>query len=483
MAIIEQNKKFSESALWKLQDAAYSQFGPKAWAQKGVPFYLTSNPLIAKQFSEMIKSYLDETKELDPTEPVYLFDLGAGSGRLGYLLIKYLKKLLGSKQRFVYVMTDMVEENLSFLQKHPLLGAYFDEGILDCTFYKHDQKESITLAKSGKVLGKTKNPIVLICTYYFDTIPQDLFRAKGGELEEGRVTLSVPEGISKELDPQRIMEVEASYEYQTIKEIKSYYSDPSANVILQEYANTFTNTPFLFPYGGIESLDYFKKLSNGRFLLLSGDQGVCTEEQVREWGEPEISRHSSFSIAVSYHALASYFEREKGLAMLTTNPDPQFVVMAGIYGEGKYQNTYKTFYREIDSLEPVEYWNLTSLSSEQCKGMTLGQLLILIKLGNYDPLNLHFYFDAIRSKMAAATAQEIERLKNTVNRCIDNFYPIDPSEGDFFMNMGVLFFELKTFENAMIAFQLALEVKGVDQQLLVNIAHCQKAMQTSDHHS
>ncbi len=483
MAIIEQSTKFSESVLWKLQDAAYTQFGPKAWSQKGVPFYLTSNPLIASQFAEVIKRFLRETKDLDPAEPVYLFDLGAGSGRLAYLMIKKLVSIFGSNHKFVYVMTDIVEENLAFWQEHPLLGKFFDEGILDCALYKHDQTDPLTLVNSKKVLETTKNPVILICTYYFDTISQDLFRAQGGTLEEGRVTLSVPDGVSKELNPKWITELEASYDYQPVKEIQNYYPISAANAILHEYANTFTNTPFLFPYGGIESLEYFKALSGERMLLLSGDQGVCTEEQIRSWGEPEISRHSSFSIAVSYHALSKYFQKGNGLGLLTAFPDPQFVVMAGIFGSQSYPETEQTFDKEINSLEPVEYWNLTGLTPEQCEAMSLDQLLILIKLGHYDPLNLHFYFDAIRSKMATAKPQEIEKLKYTVNRCIDNFYPIDPSEGDFFMNMGVIFFELKAFEDAMTAFQLALEVKGVDQQLLINIAHCQKALQSSDLHS
>src|ERR1700733_60938 len=102
MMKVEENKRLSESILWDLQTAAYRQFGPSAWASKGVPFYLTSNPLIAKQFSHVILGYLRDCMDsraatpLDLSEPIYLFDLGAGSGRFGYLCIKHLLSLIDS---------------------------------------------------------------------------------------------------------------------------------------------------------------------------------------------------------------------------------------------------------------------------------------------------------------------------------------------------------------------------------------------------
>jgi hypothetical protein len=471
MPNIEDNQRFSESILWDLQTEAYTRFGPEAWASKGVPFYLTSNPLIARQFARMIESYFMECPRGDASEPIYLFDLGAGSGRLAFLMLKHLMPLK-EKYPFVYVMTDMVEANLTYWQNHPLLMPYFEQGVLDCALYKHDQQEPIQLHVSRRTLERTSNPVVMICTYFFDTIPQDLFRVRNGSLEEGRVRITLPEDSAAERDPEWIEKLEASYTYQPIENSERYYSLDVSNEILKEYIGNFPDTIFLYPSGSLHSLEYFRKLSQQRMLLLAGDQGVSSEDQIRQWGEPEISRHSSFSVAVNYHALARYFELQDGLGFLTTCPHPKFAVIAGVLGEGIYNGTCKTFYREIDAFQPVDYWHLTSLTNEQCEMLSLHQLLVLIKLGNYDPLNLHCFFEAIRNKISSADLHGLELLKQIIHECLSNFYFVNPSEGDFVMNMGVLFFEMNDYTSAMHAFLKAVSIKGMDQQLLQNIAFC-----------
>src|SRR5204863_609213 len=125
--------------------------------------------------------------------------------------------------------------------------------------------------------------------------------------------------------------------------------------ILEEYQNTFENVPFLFPIGAFESIDYFAKLSGKRMLLLAGDQGVCTEKQIREWGEPRISRHGSFSISVCYHAIAKYFRNLGGVGLLTTQPDPLFVVLAAALGTSQLIETKAAFKNNVSAFEPSDY--------------------------------------------------------------------------------------------------------------------------------
>ncbi|GEM_PF-2988099 len=475
MKQIEDNQLFSKSVIWELQTEAYQNFGPEAWAQKGVPFYLTSNPLIAQQFARVVERYFLEIPEVDPSEPIYLFDLGAGSGRLAYLMLKHLMPLY-DRFPFVYVMTDMVEENLHFWRDHTRLEPFFEKGVLDCALYKNDRTEPLELQVSGEVLDSTVNPVVLICTYFFDTIPQDLFRVNGNRLEEGRISVSVPEGSTSELDPDWISTLKESYAFHPIDDVSKYYPLRCANKILSEYAQEMEGATFLFPSGSLLSLEYFRKLSNSRMLLLAGDQGMSSKDQIMRWGTPHISRHSSFSIAVNYHALARYFELNDGLGFLPSVPDHRFAIIAGILGEGVYNQTCLSFYQEMRSLQPVEYWHLTGLTDEQVEKMSLKQLLILVKLGNYDPLNMNCYFKQVREKLKDADEETIDLLKNVVKGCVGNFYPVNPSEGDFVMNMGVLLFEAKDYASAAQVFSFAGSIKGMDAQLMQNLALCKEKM-------
>jgi tetratricopeptide (TPR) repeat protein len=486
---IEKNKRLTDSALWELQHLAYTQFGPDAWGKKGVPFYLTSNPLIAKQFSACIVGFLRDLNEkgsLEKTEPFYIFYLGAGSGRLGFLILKTLipdiREVISPDLKICYVMTDMVENNLEFLEKHAYLREFIESSNLDFAYYHHSHSSPLELRRKGVLDEKSVvNPIALVCTYYFDTVPQDLFRAKDGKLEEGRITLTLPTGSKidrKKLSPEMISTLESTFDYIPIVESAYYAESPEINSLLHEYVKLFNNTPFLFPIGGLRSIQYFSTLSKGRLLLLAGDQGVSTEAQVREWGEPKIFKHASFSMAVSYHLLDMYFQKQGGFGLLTNFPNPKYVVMGGILGgmERDFPNVRLAFRNDMDFLEPVEYWELTNLKQEHLADFPLGQLLLYVKLGNWDPVNFHFFYNEIIKKLDNATAIEKDHLRKAIFHVWNNFYPVNPQEGDFVMNLGVLLFKLNHFEEALFLFSKAREISGDRIDLLMNIAHCYRML-------
>ena len=89
----EKATRLSESLLWKLQNDAYSEFGIEAWSRQGVPSYITSNPFIARCYAHVVLGYIRDLiaqGTLVANEPIYLFDLGAGTGRFGFLFLKEL---------------------------------------------------------------------------------------------------------------------------------------------------------------------------------------------------------------------------------------------------------------------------------------------------------------------------------------------------------------------------------------------------------
>lgn len=489
----DQHCRLSESVLWDLQQLAYFDFGPKAWGEKGVPFYLTSNPLIAKQFTACIVAYIqdrllyDNPSEIDLREPLYIFDLGAGSGRLGYLILKSLipaiKETLSEEVTICYVMTDMVESNLEFLKSHPYLKPFVQSGNLDFASYTHTTSAPLKLQVSGKTLQSASiiNPIAVICTYYFDTVPQDLFKARQGKLEEGRIALEV-NGKSiegRKLSSEMISHLKATFSYREVNNPEHYYPGlPEFNMLLLQYVSLFENSPFLFPIGGLLSLRYFSELSKGRMLLLAGDQGVATEEDVREWGEPQIFKHASFSMAVSYHLLALYFQNLGGCAFLTDLPHPKYVILCGALGKSSQESPHLSwvFKEEFGLLEPVDYWLLTDLEPDIVERLSLKQLILLVKLGNWDSVNFHAFFSSIMNKLMRADPQEIRFLKKAIFHVWENFYPVNPKEGDFVMNLGVLLFHMKFYKDALFLFLKAKEISGGRAALFKNIAHCYKAL-------
>jgi tetratricopeptide (TPR) repeat protein len=492
---LEKNQRLSESMIWKLQRAVYLEFGPQAWSQKGVPFYITSNPFTARQYAHVVLGYLrdciaaDSATPLDFAHPLYILDLGAGTGRFGYLFLKSLRALLRSELlrglRICYVMTDIAEKNIAFWQQHSYLQPLIEEGVLDFSFYQVGQKEPLHLIQSQQILTKDHlvNPLILIGNYFFDTIPQDLFRIKNRTLEEGRISIFVDKAIELGTfdrdNPNIIPHMHFSFEYAPIKDLDNYYSDFSAlNSLLKKYRDQFDDITFFLPVGAFQSIRYFSELSKERFLLLAGDQGTCTEEQMAKAKDPTISKHGSFSIPVNYYVISNYFIANGGHALLTTFPDPSFVVIGAIFGADilHLPETYIAFQSHIDYFEPHDYWNFVNYVEKDSPNPSLRYLLLLLKLGNWDPMNFNEFFLKIRQNLPHAPEEVRQELKKVIHKVWENFYPVSSEEGNFIMNLGVLFYDMKEYREALVYFKRSLELMGESPQILQNIAACYKVL-------
>src|SRR5277367_4685650 len=90
--IIEQHKRFSQSALWRMQREYFDKEGINAWVNQ-VPFYITSNPYIADCYAQITLSFMKDWIKLNPdakNHTFYIMELGTGSGRFSYYFVKSL---------------------------------------------------------------------------------------------------------------------------------------------------------------------------------------------------------------------------------------------------------------------------------------------------------------------------------------------------------------------------------------------------------
>lgn len=439
----------SESLLWTLQAKAYGQLGPEAWTKGLVPSYITSNPMIAWQYARLCCAYLRHFEE-----PVNILDIGAGAGRFGYLFLKAFLSM-APRCRFRFIMADAVQENLEFLQNHPALKKF---DMIDFALYEHGQKEDDLIQKIKK------GPLILLANYFFDTIEQDLFRIKKGRLEEGRISLhtSVEHPEWPADDPRWIPFLECRYDYVSFD--PSRYPREVVEV-LQGYTH-LPDCTFLFPTGAVQTLEFFAKISNGKFLLLAGDQGLSTEAQIVRSGEPTLTKHSTFSIDVNYHGLAKYIEKRGGMALLTGFPDPVFANIAAVWGESELSEVEEEFNATLNRFEPKDYFLLVS----ELEGkLSLNALFLLLKLGDFDPANMLYFFPRILDQIKEASPQQREQWKGAVERVWEHLYIINKEEGEFVMNLGVLLYQMEFYEEALLFFQRSLEITGERKQTLKNI--------------
>ena len=431
---LEGPTRLSHSLLWKLQKKAYTEFGPAAWTTKGVPSYVTSNPLVARSYAQVILGYIrDCLPTLDRNEPFYIFDLGAGTGRFGYLFLKNLQHTLAQLKieevKIRYVMTDIAPANIAFWRGHPYLQPLIKEEVLDFAFYQHDDTQPLKLELSGIVLtpDTVKNPMAIIGNYFFDTIPQDLFKVENGKILEGRIALGMKENETtlnlSSHDPHVINHLVSTFDYAPIPSLEKYYPYSEELLpILKRYAQTLEGIPFMFPEGAFTVIRYFKALSGGRLLLLAGDQGKVSEKQLKVQPDPFLALHGSFSIGVNYHAIAQYFRNLGGATFFTTFANPSLVVTCSVLGgkREEFLETQLAFEQHIDRFEPNDYFTLVNYTEKEWAFPSLDFIFLLLKIGQWDPANFNLFFERIRTELKTANEETKEQFTEVVT-CVAKF--------------------------------------------------------------
>ena len=180
-----------------------------------------------------------------------------------------------------YVMTDFTESNFNFWTTHPRLAEYVKSGQLgeqlrsrpyethththttsppflfpplsassaDFAIFDAVNDSSLTLHFSKAKLSadsKTKNPIVVVANYLFDTLCHDAFQVSDGELKEGLVSVgSTRPSEPDPLDPEIIKNFSNLYKYEPIE--TTYYDTEADGAdgthlarILEWYKDHFT---------------------------------------------------------------------------------------------------------------------------------------------------------------------------------------------------------------------------------------------------
>ena len=145
--------RFADSTLWSSQREYYERKGMAAWAQAQVPHYVTCNPSMAHAFVTMVLGLWRDIKRqgLSTDQPLYIIELGAGSGRFAYhFLVQFFEAfdtLRSAGDKVVYVMTDFAAGTVEQWQQdtHHKLKPYIDQGRLDFAIFDAEADTSLQL--------------------------------------------------------------------------------------------------------------------------------------------------------------------------------------------------------------------------------------------------------------------------------------------------------------------------------------------------
>ncbi|MCP4137567.1 MAG: tetratricopeptide repeat protein [bacterium] len=467
---------FSECDLWDRQKDFYSNEGVNAWLNK-IPFYITSNPAIAQSYANIITRFMQDyknKKEYIPSKPFYILELGTGSGKFSFYVIKKLKELQQSLQltgiSFVYVMSDFTESNIEFWKEHPQLQEFCKEGILDFALFDIGNQEEICLVNSGITIQaggneEGSNPLIVISNYVFDSIPQDIFSIENGSLHIGKLNRSpVVEETQDMNDTITLNQGSTGFAYHPVK--LPYYPDEHINGILWHYKKNINNHAAWLPIGALQCIKNLQKLSNNKLLLICTDKGSYKSYSHDKRYLPDITLHNScFSISVNFDALEQYFKRLGGDCYHQLY-HPDFITLnTSVFVLGSdFDALPETKHAANEYLNRpgfIDIYGLFKHIEDTKNSCSLDTLLSLLKMTGWDPEVFQRLINVIFEikNTTPWPINTITEIRDAIPFIAENIYYL-PGEDDPFSSLAQFFQEGRDFRQAIRYYQKSIELYG-----------------------
>lgn len=474
---VDKGVRFSKSVLWDAQRRYFDELGVHAW-NGAVPFYITSNPVISQNYAKIIANFALDLKRLgrvDRSQPLYVLELGTGSGQFSYLCLLHLlemKKKLGIEDvPICYVMTDFTEENLQFWEDHFLFKPFVESGDLDFAVFDLEQTDQIELMHQKTILqaGSVKNPMLVVANYIFDTVVHDIFRVENGQLHESLLTLKAKADNVEDRMPVKLENLESSFTHQPIK--PSYYQDPILDPILESYKTKLSSASFLFPVGTFVALDCLNRISSNRLMVIATDKGYTDLADIEGRGDPMIAFHGSVSMSVNFHAISEYFKAKGGDFIFQ---DPREGIKSCIFVLGEQfadlPLTQQAIDLHITGFGPSDFFTFHRHFREAAT-VKLNTLLSHMHFSRWDPYIFSVFSNTILAEISSAPPNIARGFIDGVDRLIANTFPM-PGAEDHYLNIGVMLHNLKQYKKAAELYALSLKHYGDKFPNIFNLGLC-----------
>ncbi len=471
---------FSQSILWKKQKEYYQSLVIQdSWAKGVIPFFPTSNNFIATQYAYMIESIInDKLETID--KPINIIELGCGHGRFSYLLLKTLEELFKHKKvsqeqlPFRYIMTDISSKNINFWKHHPKMQKFIDNNILDFALFDITDPEGIVL-DSGSSLDSSlsANSNIVISNFVTSALAYDIFKIKDNKLYEcsAQYNKSI-DSIPSEQFNDAIKQSKINF---TLKEVNpDYYQNKEMNKILKSYLDEFENAAIDFPVDVIKTFDYFQHKSKDLYWFLSDEAYLSSKYfNNRNPGVYKLDT-GSFSNTINLDALKQYIQTKNYKIISQQIPNVKFDTYLISHFDHYHSETSIPIHRAINGFNANDFKRTYAeqLSNDKLRSK---EVLSLIKLSDYDAVNLTNFSSQLLSMSQSKHRFIIESAILYTTKCWNNYFDIG-EDFDMGYSTGRIFRRLKQYEQAIECFNYTLSQNSKNYRAYYYIGLCYEGL-------
>jgi tetratricopeptide (TPR) repeat protein len=471
-APLERHRRLSDSLLWTLQRNFYQRMGAGAWRGRGVPCHITSNTFIARAYARLITGFLrSQRKAIDPDHPVHVIELGAGHGRFGFLLLNRLMEECAAPElaglRFRYLMTDVCPSNVEAWRQNRQLWPLFESEVMQGAVVDLERIEELPSADASK------NPLIAIANYVFDSVPQDAFFVQDGELHENRISIT---SNRKEFDldaAEALSSVQVSFS--PAPAAAGYYKDQVWDDLLEQARRRLPAAHFLFPVAALRCIRGLKDLASDRLLLISADKGFNRDEAILHGqGAPGMVRHADgcFSMMVDYGVLGGFVERIGGAALHPGHPHESINVSAFVFGTPAVVSETRRAYREaIEDFGPDDFFTLTGGLERFVPAMSIEQSMAYLRLSGWDFRMVWTFLPLWKEHAVTMDDAQRREIRSAAVKVWRTYLPLG-EEDDLAFNLGVLLLELGFYAEALEFLAHSEAIYGPEPGTAYNMGVC-----------
>ncbi len=462
--LLESDKRLSESMLWTMQEEYFENQKSKIWS--GPHFYSTNRMPFVESYVELVTAALTDCAALiDGEEPVYILEIGGGSGCFAYRFLNDFVENLDhfdnlKRLKFKYILTDFSEALVKKWLENKNLNTLYEQEILDFAVFRAQHDQKIELRRAGKTLTskEIKNPLIVIANHVFDSIEQDAFRVSYGVLQESKITLYREDqdgssGAQPTLDDLRVVERFLDIE-------GSYYENPAYDNIIAGYRDELKEATFTVPLGALKCIDNLSAFCDEKLILISADQGYMRLDSAQTTGlrKLDFKRHGYCTFDLNFNAISKYFSQNGGSSLVEDYDYSGLRVTFNSLIRNRFQNTahyFKHYLQKknfLDSQLQIADLITNGLKAGDYESSRVALFLSIVRAFNYDPKMFAIahkdLLDERFKDLEEMNPQVRSELQETLHRTIKNIYIIDDNH-KIFDSILRLYIQLDWFEECL----------------------------------